>query len=339
MLSTGRNIKQKNDPLQSIDINRLFKGVSSPKKEIKDFIDQLRILKAIDPKSYNKQKTNLPYIVPSLFSPNFRKTENFKSSEHLILDLDHISEYNYEINELKTKLSADENIELMFISPSGDGLKIFFRLSELCFDYHKYSLFYQSFAKKFLQKHSLDSIIDFSTSDVTRACFVSYDANSFINTSPEPIVIDTYVDYNDIFEVKKLENEIKTIKFENTKKTEKEDINKDVFIEIKKKLNPNLKLKHERQKHIFVPEKLDEIIDEAKNYVEGFELVIDEIRNIHYGKKFIFSHKQHTAEINIFYGKRGFSVVRSPKSGTNLELMELGVSVFSEFLAKYQKLN
>ncbi|MBN2664078.1 MAG: virulence protein E [Bacteroidales bacterium] len=321
-----------------LDVSRLFLAVSKPKIEIKEFIEQLRILKTIDPKSYRQKKTNLPYVVPGLFNPQFRKTENFNSIQHLILDLDHITDYDFEIAELKEKLKEDETVELMFVSPSSDGLKIFFKLAQPCFDHKKFSLFYQSFAKHFAQKHNVNQIVDFTTSDVTRACFISVDLEAYFNPNPETVVIDKFIDFNNIFEIKDLEHEIKIIKKENIQVIEKEDIDKDIFVEIKKKLNPNIKLREERKKHIYVPEKLDEIIAESKIFAEKFELNIDEIINIHYGKKFIFSHKHHTAEINVFYGRRGFSVVRSPKSGTNLELMEIGFKVFSEFLAGYQKL-
>lgn len=321
MLSAGKNIKQKNDQLQKLDIKRLFLAVTKPKPEISEFIEQLRILKTIDPKSYRQKKTNLPYIVPALFNPAFRKTENFNSISHLIMDLDHLDDYGFEPEQLKNNLKNDSNIELIFISPSCDGLKVFFRLSEPCFDHKKFSLFYQSFAKHFAAKHNLDEIVDFVTSDVTRACFISVDKNAYFNENAEVLKLENFVDFNNIFEVKAIENEIKEIKKETVEIVKKEDIGKDVFLEIKKKLNPNIKLREERKKHIFVPEKLNEIIEEAAIFAEKFKLEIEEIKNIHYGKKFIFSYNHHSAEINIFYGKRGFSVVRSPKSGTNLELM------------------
>ncbi|MBN2662830.1 MAG: virulence protein E [Bacteroidales bacterium] len=339
MLSAGKNIKQKNDPLQKLDLQRLFLGITKPKTEIKEFIEQLRILKSIDPKAYRLQKTKLPYVVPALFNPMFRKTENFNSILHVILDLDHIADHYFEVEELKNKLKTDETIQLLFMSPGGDGLKLFFTLNEPCFDHQKFSLFYHSFAQKFANKHNIKMLVDFSTSDVTRACFVSIDYEAYFNLDAEKIDIEQFIDYDDIFEVNKFKNEIVEIKKEAEKNDVKQEINKDVFIELKSKLNPKIKLREERQKHIFVPEKLDEIIALIQEFVVQFELNIDEIKNINYGKKFCFSHKHHTAEINVFYGKKGFSVVRSPKSGTNLELMEIGVKVFTEFFANYSKLN
>jgi len=338
MISAGKNIKQKNDKLQKLDIERLYNAVSKPKSEIFEFIEHLRILTSIDPRAYKQQKTNLPYVVPAQFSPAFRKTENFNKIEHFILDLDHLSDYDFDPTETKERLKSDSTIELIFVSPSGNGLKIFFSLSEPCFDHSKFSLFYQSFATNFAAKHNIKQVVDFVTSDVTRACFISVDKLAYYNSQAEKIVLEKFVNFDDIFQIKDLQQEIKIIK-KNTPSPIKEDIDKDIFLEIKKKLNPKIKIREERRKHIFVPEKLDEIIAEISEYVEKFDLKIQEIKNIHYGKKFVFSHSHHQAEINVFYGKRGFSVVRSPKSGTNLELMEIGFRVFSEFFIKYENLN
>jgi len=338
MLCVGKNIKQKNDPLQKVDIKRIFLGVSKPKTEIVDFIEHLRILKTIDPKAYRGQKTKLPYIVAALFNPNFRKLENFNSIQHFIIDLDHLSDYDYEVDEVKKMLKQDSRVNLMFVSPGGDGLKIFFKLSQPCFDYHKFSLFYKSFANHFAKQYNINNVLDYSTSDVTRACFVSFDNDAFYNEEPEEVVMEKFVDFDNIFEVKDLDKELKVVKKQTEQLENKEPIDKDVFIEIKKKLNPNIAKREQRKKIIYVPEKLNEIVEDLKEFVLKFDLKIDEIRNIHYGKKFIFSYSHHNAEINVFYGKKGFSVVRSPKSGTNLELMEIGFKAFCEFFEQYNKL-
>ncbi len=340
MLSVGKNIKKRNDKLQKIDIEKIYNALVNPKKQIKEFIEHLRILKSIDPKAYRSKKTDLPYVVAAIFNPEFRKTDNFSKIEHIILDLDHISDYDFDIDNLKNSLKKDNSVELIFVSPSGNGMKIFFRLKKPCFDHSKFSIFYQSFSKHFAQKHNIKQIVDYTTSDVTRACFISTDKNTYFNKNPDEIDINKFVDFNNVFQVQNLQKDIKIEKKQKLKNETDKGIDKDTFIEIKKKLNPKFAEKEEkiRQKHIFVPKKLDKIIEDVIDFLSDFELVVKEIRNIHYGKKFIFSHKQHTAEINVFYGKRGFSVVRSPKTGTNLELMELGFKVFTEFFARYSNL-
>ena len=38
------------------------------------------------------------------------------------------------------------------------------------------------------------------------------------------------------------------------------------------------------------------------------------------------------AEINLFYGKKGFSVIKSPRTGTNVELNELTMMLIKEYI-------
>lgn len=338
MLSAGKNIKQKNDNLTKIDIQRLFSVVKNPKPMVKDLIDQLRILNQIDPASYKNLKTNLPYVVPSVFNPPFRRIENFGSSEHLILDFDHLNEYNTDAEELKNRLKKDNRIELMFVSPSQNGLKVFFRLKEKFFDAAKYSLFYKNFSLAFARENDINNILDAVTSDVTRACFLSYDENAYLNKDVILLETNNYIDFEDIFEIKDAHKTLKETNIETTKIEKKTIIDKDIFDDIKKRLNPKLKEKYERTKNTYVPQKLDDIIGEVQKHIESYDIEIKEIKNINYGKKIIVEYKLNIAEINVFYGKKGFSIVRSPKTGTNSELMELLYKIVVEFFELFRKI-
>jgi len=66
--------------------------------------------------------------------------------------------------------------------------------------------------------------------------------------------------------------------------------------------------------------------------VEKHGISIEEIRDIQYGKKFGFAHGLHRAELNIYYGKKGFSVVISPRCGTHDELNKLVHALVSELI-------
>ena len=57
-----------------------------------------------------------------------------------------------------------------------------------------------------------------------------------------------------------------------------------------------------------------------------------EVVNIHYGKKFKFRLQLKEAEINLFYGKRGYTVVQSPRHGTNAELNVVCAQILTEML-------
>jgi len=72
-----------------------------------------------------------------------------------------------------------------------------------------------------------------------------------------------------------------------------------------------------------VPPELEKIIDDVEQLVNKHQIKVEKISNIHYGKKFNFVLDNKKAEINLFYGKKGFTVVKSPKSGTHHELNDI----------------
>ena len=67
-------------------------------------------------------------------------------------------------------------------------------------------------------------------------------------------------------------------------------------------------------------------------YAEEAGLQISEIINIQYAKKIRFKVGHRQAEINVFYGRHGFKVVQSPRSGTSAELNQLAAELIQQFL-------
>ena len=340
MITAGKNIKERNDQLQTLNVERLYRGLVNPKQEIVSKINQLRKVQTVSKESYRRQKTNLPYVCCGIFKPPHRRTENFAHISHFILDIDHLSEKQLDINTLREKLKQDPRVELIFVSPGGDGLKLFFRLSEKCFDPGKYSTFYRAFATAFAHQYNIDQVVDKVTSDVTRACFISYDPDAYFNPNPETIDINKYIDFENISAIAEMEKEyerqqaeLKKVKKEqkpedtNTEETPKVSkdikIEEDKLLEIKKKLGVKVP-KDKPPKIIYVPDELNQVLDKVTKHIEENGIKIDSITDIHYGKKFRFSIDEiRWVEINLHYGKRGFSVVITPKSGSNLELAEV----------------
>ncbi|WP_346710604.1 hypothetical protein [Phocaeicola salanitronis] len=94
-----------------------------------------------------------------------------------------------------------------------------------------------------------------------------------------------------------------------------------------------LKLKKKKeQKPVFVPQVLNDIIDDLKQYVEQTGVVVTEIKNIQYGKKMRFALGLKQAELNLFFGKKGFSVIVSPRTGTDEGLNQLMVDLVSNYI-------
>lgn len=146
MLMFGPRVTDNTTPLKKIDIRQMVAMIRNPNNDLAKHIQTLRKVILINQDAYNRSKRNLPYVVPSIFSPPFRRLDNFAYSQHLILDLDKLSEADLSAHKLKEKLKTDPRIEVMFVSPSENGLKIFFRLEQRIADTSQYSIFYKNFA-------------------------------------------------------------------------------------------------------------------------------------------------------------------------------------------------
>lgn len=111
------------------------------------------------------------------FSGVFRSrcdTSLVKHSGLVTIDFDHLPD----VQQLKKQLLADPriNTELLFVSPSGDGLKWIIRKkrSEI-----SHADFFMAVAKYIRDTYQLE--IDQSGKDVSRACFLPCDPDIFIN--------------------------------------------------------------------------------------------------------------------------------------------------------------
>ena len=326
----GKNLTQYNDKLEKIEAEKLFEKIMNPKEEIKSLLKQLETISSIDPKKYRKLKTSLPYFTSGIFNPPFRKKENFAWIQYFILDIDHLRQKDLTPKTLKQKLANDPHLYYAFTSPSGDGLKIVFRLEEKCYDAQKFSMFYKLFSASFAKKYNIEQVIDHSTSDVTRACFFSYDPDATDNLFPKDVVLNDYINFNDYENVEQAKLDLKEIEKNSTteQETEKEQISQSVFDEIKASLNPKIKTK--KEKIIFVPEQLNQIIDPIKSKMQEYKINLKDAQDIHYGKKIVFEVEQNWAEINVFYGKKGYTIVKTPKKGSNPELTEITHNILCE---------
>lgn len=324
MLQAGKCIYKSNDQLSKVTPDYLYHAVTKPKPEVMSAIRQLRLVKNIDIKRYQLLKRDLPYVVTGIFHPPVRRTENFAWINHFIIDIDHLSLKEITPEQLKNKLAKDDRIFLMFTSPSEDGLKILFKIDEKIYDTAKYSLFYRAFVNNFSAQYQLNQVADTRTSDVTRACFVSFDSNAFYNPNAEAITPRIYIDFNNHLEINKLKADLiekEKAKNENILTTEKLPLEDETLEKIKKTLNPNFKLK--RDKQIFIPDEVEKITESIITLMTNNEIATIEVSGIHYGKKFKFALGQKRAEINLFYGKKGYTVVISPRYGTDAELNKI----------------
>lgn len=334
MLMFGNNIQSPADPLRKVQESYLYHSLVNPKTEVSSAIQQLRIVYSMDASRYSQLKRQLPYVVCGMFNPPYRRTENFAYTENFILDFDHLSAKKIDLASLKQKIVADNRVMMCFTSPSQDGLKVLFRLKDRCYDSGLYKIFYKAFASSFSQSLGIDQVLDARTSDVTRACFVSVDTDAVYNDSAEAVDLTAFVQTDNplaMFDMRKeqIEKE-KEQKKEAPKSLQAKDPTNDIMDKIRSTLRPNAPVK---KKEAYVPMQLNDIIEPLCNKIKDTGIIVTEVINIQYAKKIRCQLGLRQGELNLFYGKRGYSVVESPRRGTDGELNHLIADITRAFLA------
>ena len=340
MISAGKTITSAADELVKMDEETLVSRLRNPKSEIASQIRQLRLIIQLDPRQYGSLKRTLPYIVCAHFNPPFRKIENFAYTDRFILDIDKLSAKHIDIKNLRERIQRDPRVMMCFVSPGGDGLKVMFCLSERCYDAGRYSLFYKAFARNFSEQYALEQVIDSRTADVSRACFISVDPDAYYNPQAEPIDINAIVSDSDplgAFDLMKEQQHIDKQQQQQQRQQQTEQkINPDPDNQVMARIKEQLQLQRGDSqptvKDIIVPQVLNDIIEGLQNHIEKTGLQVEKITNIQYGKKINISLGIKKAEINLFYGRRGFSIVQTPKAGTNAELSELAADLTKAYI-------
>lgn len=336
MISCGNNIRSIEENLQKVRVDYLYQCIRVPRTDVAEKIARLRIIKGLDAKMYATQKRELPFFVCGMFTPAFRRKENFAYTEYFVLDIDHVQEKGHDLGELKQRLVSDSRVVLCFISPGQDGLKLMFKLKSRCYDAGIYSIFYKLFASMFSKQYNLQQVIDDRTCDVSRACFMSIDPDVYYNPVAELVDWEQIVNEQNpmaLFEnVKQVEEEQHQLGKESAKdELVSNEPGAETMQRIKSLLNP-AGAKKEKIKEYFVPGILNDIIGDLKRYIEETGAIVTEIRDISYGKKIGVQVGLKFAEINLFYGKRGFNVVKSPKQGTSEELNAVVAELVTAFI-------
>lgn len=335
MISIGQNIRQAADPLQRIPVSELYELIRSPKPDVASTLGQLKLVREMSEDKYRQLKTQLPYCVCAIFDPPCRRTENFAYTEYFIIDIDHIRQRGLVFEDVRTLIDSDPRTLLSFVSPGGDGLKVMMRLSERCYDAGLYRTFYKLFVSRLSRQYALNQTVDSKTCDVARACFLSMDTHVHYNPDAERVVMADFIDptFNpdEAFGLKRQADKASKEGDKKQREERQPEPAPDIMKRIRETLNPDLAKKPERMPP-HVPIVLEELLQPLYDFMEERDVSITDVVNIQYGKKLRFRIGNHDAEINLFYGKRGFSVVQSPRTGTHPEANELAAELVWTFL-------
>tara|TARA_R110000868_G_scaffold54268_3_gene169915 strand:- start:3162 stop:5570 length:2409 start_codon:yes stop_codon:yes gene_type:complete len=167
MITIFQDIKSTSTPFfKPIDVilNRVRDGKS------KDLV--LGIRKEKDKTQRNVLKQSLPAIC---FSGTFNKREDKALIDHsgfICLDFDGYATTK-EMNEDKLRISIDEHTYSVFVSPSGNGLKVIVKIPQ---DPENHKNYFNS-----LERHFDSKYFDKTSKNISRVCYESYDKDIYIN--------------------------------------------------------------------------------------------------------------------------------------------------------------
>lgn len=337
-ISFGRSIVSASDSLARVSLREIARMVADTTGDVARLVSNLRQVRSIDPRCYRDMKRALPYFVCAAFAPSFRRGENFAGADCFVVDVDHLAESGLALPDVRARLVADPRVALCFASPSGDGLKVMFRLSRRCTDKGVYTVFYKVFVSNLARQYGLENAVDTRTSDVTRACFVSTDPQVYVNEDAQPVDINDFVNPDDTFALVDIQDEFRSRERE-LRPAEPVCVDPDAaaLAAIKAKLAGKAKPKPLAPPP-YVPKELDELMPKLKAYVtEAYGIEVYEVVDIQYGKKVRARLGASLAELNLFFGKRGFRPVISPRGGTNAELNLSFLQMAECFLADYPR--
>lgn len=318
-------------PLQPIRLPELVAMIRDPRSELADDTQALRSILSLDEVAYQKAKARLPHVIAATFSGNQRHTTYFQQIEGFFLDLDHLSTDAAAMQALKQRFWEDPRVMLAYVSPSGRGVKVLFALDQPIRHTKQYADGYQAFARQWAEAMGLSQHIDLKTHDVTRVSFLAHDPAPFVREQPEPVPAETFGITPlpwDAEPPQPAESTAQPATGGDTQApaapaapTEPKpgDPAPDTFREIRNKLAPNHRQPAAPKPGPYVPEVLRIVGANIVQAGEAAELQIT-LSDIQYGLKVRVAVQHHWAELNLFHGKQGFSVVPTPKRGSNGDL-------------------
>lgn len=158
-------------PKNTLSLVKAYEMIKSTQNS--SITEQLRAIQAKD-EARKFKASKFDYVT---FSGTFEKRNDKALLNHsglLTIDFDHISD----LQQLKNQLLNDKyfETELLFVSPSGDGLK-WIILIDITESTHQN--FFNAIANYIKEVYQLE--VDKSGKDVSRACFLPFDPEVFIN--------------------------------------------------------------------------------------------------------------------------------------------------------------
>ena len=176
--SFGRSVQ--NNLLQHTTVAAIFDRIQFD-PQLADATAKVRQIEDSDQRREAKTRL-LPYFNLGVFRGDERSNASLLETHFMVFDFDHAND----LVSLRTNIIQDPRTFATFTSPSGDGLKVVFRLSKPVHENATYTATYLPLLS------DLETLTgekpDRATKDVARPTFFSSDPDIYVNWDAEPII-------------------------------------------------------------------------------------------------------------------------------------------------------
>jgi virulence-associated protein E/VirE-like protein len=193
-----------NEPISNIikdrdisipDVVQLIKSEKYEKRT--SFMRSLQNKKQRDEYKIN----NFPYVTSSGIFLNRKNESLIKHSGLMTIDFDSLGS---DLHRIKSIIISDPNTKnsfvMLFISPSGDGLKVTYHIDT---SLHTQKEYYEAISKYLSTLCGIPaSHLDQSCKDVSRACFICHDPDMHLNPNWNKDFMEPFPITNDLLETK-----------------------------------------------------------------------------------------------------------------------------------------
>lgn len=317
MFSLGYNIRQ-NPPeaMGNIAPEALIALLRNADHALAADTERLRKVRQLDKTAYTTAKLGLPYIVGSTFREGLRHRDHFEAVGYLCLDLDDCFTSEATRRSLVERICRRDDVLLLFGSPSGQGLKVWARLSPPCHSTLAYKQFYRDYATGFAEAVGLVGKVDLRTCDAMRACFLAHDPDTYFNPSALTLNWESWLRTDELL------SDASGSPIGGSADAEPpptRPLTPEIYNTLRRVVNPKATTRGPKPPP-FVPEILGRLPDELRPALHIAGLQLETAVPIQFGLQLRCRGGNRQAEVSIFYGKRGFSVVKSTRSQTDPDL-------------------
>jgi len=329
-------------PLERSSVQAIFHKVKTGSGGLRDMIYNLQTIRTVSEENYHQAKRELPFFTLSVFHPPYRKTQNFAAANGMVIDIDNLNVQDAEFDRIRQRIRREPTTCMEFISPGHRGIKVILLFEYQMKDAALFSTFYKKYIYQWARRLDVLDVIDFSTHDAARATFFSYDPSVYFNPKAEKINATSWLDHHDpsIFESDQkntFQNPTDSPSPTDTKKEKKrkQDLKSETLLAIRNRLKKN-KMDQPKKIHhdpnIYVPDEIESSLPKIEQQLKDFDIQLIETHPIQYGRKIKVGIPNAWAEVNVFYGKKGYSIVATTKRNSDQELAQMTREVLSKLL-------